>query len=79
MCRVSTKLNGWHAAAAATQSSRAPTESIMEGVTPMTSKPQCAFYRREESSDEHVFARWVLRLLVDAAPFTLDKTSGRST
>jgi hypothetical protein len=51
----------------------------MEGVTPMTSKPQCAFYRREESSDEHVFARWVLRLLVDAAPFTLDKTSGRST
>jgi hypothetical protein len=44
----------------------------------MTSKPQCVFCRSEESSDEHVFARWVSRLLADAAPFTLDKTPGRS-
>jgi hypothetical protein len=78
-------MNGWPlaaaaaAAAAATQPSRAPTESIMEGVTPMTSKPECVFCRREESSNEHVFARWLSRLLADGAPFTLNKTPGRST
>jgi hypothetical protein len=64
---------------AATQPTRAPTESIMEGVMPRASKPQCVFCQREESSDEHVFARWLSRLLADGAPFTLNKEPGRNT
>jgi hypothetical protein len=43
------------------------------------SKPQCIFCQREEVNDEHVFGRWVSRLLADGAPFTLTKAPGRST
>jgi hypothetical protein len=51
----------------------------MEGVSRITSsRSRCVFCQHGEASDEHVFARWVSRLLVDAAPFTLDKTPGRS-
>lgn len=42
------------------------------------SKPQCVFCRCEQVSDEHVFGRWLSRLLADGAPFTLTKTPGRS-
>ncbi|MFZ0382700.1 MAG: hypothetical protein WCD11_33685 [Solirubrobacteraceae bacterium] len=41
------------------------------------SRPQCIFCRHEQVSDEHVFGRWVSRLLADGAPFTLTKTPGR--
>lgn len=45
----------------------------------MNRKPKCVFCQRQEASDEHVFGRWISRLLADAAPFTLQKTPGRST
>jgi hypothetical protein len=51
----------------------------MEAMSQRNATPQCIFCQRKEASEEHVFARWVSRLLADAAPFTLDKTPGRST
>jgi hypothetical protein len=42
-------------------------------------KPRCAFCEREQASNEHVFSRWLSRLLADGAPFSLTKTPGRST
>ena len=43
-----------------------------------SSKPCCIFCEREQASNEHVFGRWLSRLLADAAPFALTKTPGRS-
>lgn len=40
---------------------------------------RCIFCGQPGASAEHVFGRWISRLLGDSAPFTLTKTPGRSS